>query len=362
MSVIVAKSNSRCATGSSTVCDFYPVVSVQKTMAASSSASIDSIAVAIARTAKWIVTVTNADRSRMRTFEVHATHRAGTNPTFVTYGFEGSVFAITPTVTLVGSNLVLSITNSELVGLVVYATRKIVPVDDQPQAATSYLPISQNTVVIRALQQGLIDFIPDTDLGMMAVKLAITLTSDTTSVSSQVLVQLSSTPRGVEYAVVGSRSLNHDIVLIEVANQGLEILLTNQSSEDIAVDVTRVPVHSTSANNCAPSQSDMKIWHPQIVYIGAGVTRTVDTVNGRYVSGGKWLLGAIDVQDNRTMACEVGYNTLQGVADHSVYGTIADKLNLAFTTTVVAGRLTLEVKNNDANTVHISLLRVPTTS
>lgn len=346
------------------VCDYFPAIVAQRTIPVGDTLVVDGVFVSNYRAAKWLVTVANADFSRVKTYEVYATHRNGISPTLVTYAFLGdTTVTIDTSVSIVTGKLNLDVTNSDVETLTVYVTRLQVPITNVIESIEGHVALKKLNTVVRAGQTGLIDFIPIADVDLLAAKWIITITANSNQrLTTQVFAHLTPTVQGNEYSLVGDRSLQHDIILTEVAGHGIELSLHNTSAVDYAIDATCVPVRTVgSLITCTPSPADPKMWHPQSVTIPAGATRVADVVNTQIATGVKWLTGTIEETTNRTMGVELGATTTSlTLVDHTMYAIIADHLNIEMQTTFVAGCITLEITNNEANAVTVNLLRVPT--
>jgi len=84
---------------------------------------IDAVDANLYRTMKWIVTLINNITDETRSYEILATHRAGTNPTYTLYAKIGDNVAHTEDVVITGTDLELKITNNEAVDITVDAVR-----------------------------------------------------------------------------------------------------------------------------------------------------------------------------------------------------------------------------------------------
>jgi hypothetical protein len=255
------------------------------------------------------------------------------------------------------------VTNNDIEPLTVYVTRLGVPITGVIPVTTTNVELQHSNTVVRAGQTGLLHFMPYTMAGLLAERCVITMTNPAgLRLTTQIFSRIVNGAQGNEYALTGDRSLTHNVILTDVIGQGVEISLQNTSADDYVVDMTCIPLLTLgSLQNCLPSPTEPKIWHPESVRIPSGQTRVVDLLNTPVLTGTKWLMGTIEDITDRTMACEFGAtNPTATTADHVLYGIIADYLNLDVVTSMVAGRLVLEFTNNEANAVTVSLLRVPT--
>jgi hypothetical protein len=346
------------------VCDYFPAVAAQGSVAIAGTVIVDQIPVIDYRAVKWFVAVANAGLTRVKTYEVYATHRNGITPTFNEYSFLGDLGVnVTNNVTIAAGQLRLEVTNNDIEAMTVYTTRIPVPINSTTPVTTNHVQLHHSSTIVRAGTTGLLHFIPYTMAGLLALRCVITMTTPSgLRQTTQMFARIANTAVGNEYARVGDRSLTHNIIITDVVGEGVEISIQNTSAEDFVIDTTCIPVFTLgSLENCQPSLIEPKIWHPDSMRIPSGQTRVVDILNTPVLTGTKWLMGTIEDITDRTMACEFSAtNPTATTGDHTLYGIIADYLNLDVTTSMVAGRLVLEFTNNEANTVTVNLIRVPT--
>jgi len=88
----------------------------------STTAVIESLSLSVYRSAKWIVTVTDRFNNKYRMGEVLAFHD-GTDARFVHYAIFGDAVLYVTEVVIIGSDMVLRVTNADAVELVVDAVR-----------------------------------------------------------------------------------------------------------------------------------------------------------------------------------------------------------------------------------------------
>lgn len=368
MSVIVARSNARCGTGSSpsTVCDYFPAVATQRALPIGSTQVVDGVSVTAFCSVKWLVTVSNAGLTRTLTYEVHATHRNGTQPTCVSYALVGdrTIRVATSAVITLGQ-LSIAVTSTDAEVLTVYATRLAVPMSNVIPISNSHVELKKLNTLIRAGQTGVVDFIPVEDMGMLAAFWVVSITTPTSlRQTTRVAAILSGPISGNEHGRVGDYSLTHDIMITDVIGQGIEFSIQNTSAEDYVIDATCIPIRTLgSIQACSPSPVDPRIWHPHSMVIPSGLTRSVDVVNTPTLTGATWLMSAVEDITNQAMAAELGATApSSSTTEFCLYAIIGDYLQLDFVITSVANRLVVEITNNQLNTVTVNLLRVPTSA
>lgn len=369
MSLIVARSTSRCLPGGTTataVCDYFPAVARQVDVGVGLTVVVDSILIARYRAVKWLVVLANADLTRVKSFEVYSTHRNGTTPIHNEYAVLGDIsIRFNATVSIAAGELQLNIQNTDTELLTAYVTRMPVPITKAVFPATSVVELVKINTMIRAGQTGVLDFIPITDVGMLAAHWSVAITdANMNRQASQIFGRLTSIAEGTEYGTIGDMTLDYTLALTEVVGQGLEISLQNTSGVDYVVDATRIPVHTVAdLEACGKNVGDFQFWMPAPVTIDSGATKLVDMMNSSTLEAAKWLLAAMETTSNRTMGCELAAtNPSAATAQYVQYGIIADYLDLDIATTEIAGRLALEITNNELNPVTVNLLRVPTAS
>lgn len=370
MSLIVAKPSVSCSSTTSSgpmvLCDYYPAVAKQKVVLVTATETVDSASMTDFRAVKWLVSVSNPSLSRVQTLEVYATHRAGLLPTFNTYSFLGDLSVqFTVDVTNVGGNLNLNITNTDTETLTIYSTRFAVPISNTTSVSTQHVELKKINTVVRANTTGFIDFIPTPTTGVLGAKWNIVVTTATgLRKSSQVFSVLSAGGvNGNHYSIIGDLTLGYNIILTEIIGQGIELHLQNLTANNYSVDVTCIPIQAVTSlpANCIPTANDLKVIFPTPLIIQPGSTRIVDTLLPAHNVGAKWFFTAIESTTNNTTAYEIlATNQTNIIASHVLYGIIGDSLLLTVTTSMVVGRLILEVINNQTNPVTINLLRLPT--
>ena len=97
------------------------------TTAPSATADVDFIDVNTVQAVKWLVTVYDATAVKAVAFEVFALHRNGSNPVHTIADKVGDVsINYSVDVVIVGTTMVLQVTNNEAVNLTINSTKTVV--------------------------------------------------------------------------------------------------------------------------------------------------------------------------------------------------------------------------------------------
>jgi hypothetical protein len=363
MSVIVAKNQARCSTGAPTVTlDCYPAISVQKLVPFTTTQVIDSASVLEYRAVKWLVTMITGTASRVRSFEVYATHQNGANPTNNKYAILGDSFAHNVFVSIVAGQLILNVANNDIEDIIVYATRIGIPLTSSTPIVTNTVQIGSINTAIRAGSTGVLDFIPALSDGAIATKWQVAMkASDGSHTAFQVFVKALSGIQAVQYGLIGNPAITSNVIITPITGYGFELSLQNTSLVDLTIDATRIPVYlSSSAANCAIPSNKVKLWAPRFIIVAPGTTKVADIASFSDVSAVKWLFSATDVTTLRTMGSEIS-STLDSntSATHVMYGLIGYYHNINIITNIISDKQTLEITNNQTNPIIVNLLRVP---
>lgn len=361
MSVIVAKSAVCCGTGStSTTVDCFPAIAIQRIVPVGSTLTIDGVGIGAFRAAQWLVVVSNGDASRVRSYQVYATHRNGINPTFGIRAVLGDSILHTPNVIVSGGLMSLTVANSDTEDLIVYVTRMGIPLFNSITNVLDVVDIGQSRALVRAGQTASLDIVSPSE--MVAVTWIVSGVSSTGArFACQLYAQLINDVVVTHYATTGNPALTHNVLITDVTGLGVELALQNTSSSDMRLSMVRIPVQIGSILPYCGKGSGIDLWIPGGVAIAPGTTATVDTAALPAHAGVKWLFGAIEDTTNRTMCTEINAtNPTPTTATYVHFGIVGDFLLLDINTSVSGGNLLLTVKNNEANVVNVNLLRVPT--
>jgi hypothetical protein len=361
MSVIVAKSPVCCNGAVAPVTySCFPAVTVQQIVPIGSTLTIDGVAVTGFRAAQWFVVVSNGDGSRVRSYQIYGVHRNGSSPAFGYRAILGDAISQTPNVVVSGGFLNLTVSNSDSEDLIVYATRIAVPLSTNQPNLIDVVEVGSSHSYVPAGATQAVDFVNNSDV--IAATWVLTVTDATGDCSgSQLFAQLIDGAVITHYAAIGVHPIPFDVIVTEITGLGVELAVRNVGVDGIKVDLTRIPVRvNTSLPYCGPS-SGLDLWVPQAITVVSGATVVVDQAAVPVHTASKWLFTAMEATTFNTMACEINATTPSPTtAEVSMWGIVADYLDLNLVTTVSAGNLRLSVTNNEPNAVTVNLLRVPT--
>lgn len=362
MSVIVAKSPVCCTTAKDVTYSCFPAVALQRIVPVGDTLTIDGVAVAGFRAAQWFVVVSNGDGSRVRSYQIYGVHRNGGSPAFGYRAILGDPISQTPNVVVSGGFLNLTVANSDSEDLIVYVTRIAVPLSTSQLNVLDVVEIGSSHSYVASGATSTIDFVSSSDV--VAATWVLTVTNPAGDrAGSQLFAQLIDGAVVTHYAATGTHPIPFDVIVTEITGLGVELAIHNTGADGLKVDMTRIPVRvNNTLPFCGPS-SGLDLWVPDPVTIASGATVIVDQAVLPVHTGLKWLFCAMEAVTFQTMACEINATTpTPTTADFVQWGIVADYLDLDITTTVSAGNLRLSITNNEANTVTVNLLRVPTAS
>lgn len=356
MSIIVAKSTTcSSSSGASVAYSCYPAIAQVVPVTSGGTVIADSIATSLFRGAKWDI-VTVANDGRTRSFEVFAGHRGGTSPAHVAYSFLGDQLSITANVTTSGGVMVLSITNTSSVDVVVYATRKAIPMGTISTVPTNVIEIASINGYLRPNQQSTYDFLDDQYVGCKWIINATDGLGHT--VTTQVFAQLAGTVRANEYGRLGDYALPFDVIVTEIPSVGVELSIRNETTAGYKIHVTRIPIPKpqVQVSHCGPSRG-LSLWAPTSTIIPANATSVIDTVNTAHVTV-KWLIGVYNPLNQQTMLFE----TIAVDNQNTTFAVIGDYLAVNPTVAMSAGQQTISLTNPLPTPIHVNALRVPVAS
>jgi len=96
---------------------------IHQTIPSSVTLTIDSLSIAMYRSAKWIVTITDEVLDKSMAYEILGLHRRLTDANYNVYAMIGDTVNHTPDVQIVALDLVLLITNNEPHDIIVDVVR-----------------------------------------------------------------------------------------------------------------------------------------------------------------------------------------------------------------------------------------------
>lgn len=363
MSVIVAKSTVCCAGGTAAVTyDCFPAISVQRIIPTSNTIIIDGVPMGAFRSAHWQVVVSNPNGSLVRSYQILATHRNGSTPTFNTRAILGDPISHTPTVTAASGSMNLNITNTSGDDLIVYATRTAIPLTNTILNVQDVTEIGKGHTFVRAGATSTFDFV--TPAQMVAALWSITVTTVAGDrAATQIFAQVIDGVSATQFGILGDTGLSFQMIVTEVMGLGVEIAIQNTGTVDYRVNFTRTPVQVGNILPFCGNSAGVDLWIPPRSIINTGATTNVDTLSLSSHAGAKWLFGAMDTTTFNTMTCEIDVTTPTSTsASHVIWGVVGDFLDLNITSQVIGTNLVLTVENAEPNSVIVNLLRVPIAS
>lgn len=362
MSVIVAKS-AICCTGVAPPVTYscYPAVTTQVVVPVGLTLTIDGASTAAFRTLKWFVVVVTASGTRLRTYELHATHRLGTNPAFVYYSILGDQIVHQPSIMTTGGVMNLQIENDDTEDLIVYVTRLSTPITGELINNLDLVEVGNTDSFVRAGASGTIDFVSIENT--IAAKWSVTVTSPDGSKTGVQIYSLTVDPADCTvYGLVGDSNPLIEFDVASVAGLGVELILTNNSTDDYKVDVTRIPVQlHNGVPYCGPSSRGLSLWIPGQTTLPAGALTVIDSqIDVPQHSGVKWLAGITDPISGNTMAFEIFLTHMNSDSSAEVtYAFIGDAFNVDVSSAIVNDQIVLSVQNNEPTNLIVNLLRIP---
>lgn len=362
MSVIVAKSATCCAGVAPPVTyNCYPAITTQRIIPVGQTLTIDGVSTSNFRASKWFVVVATASGSRVRSYELYATHRLGTNPTFSYYAILGDSISHTPQIVTAGGVMNFNIFNTDSEDIIVYVTRIPVPLTNTIVNALDVVEIGSIHTLVRAATEGTLDFVSSSTT--VASKWIITLTSPTGIKSSLQIFSLTIDPSEcVAYGMIGDLDPTLTFTVSSIPDFGTELTMTNAGMHDYKVDITRIPVQITSGvPYCGPTRG-LALWIPTGVTVPAGTSMQVDgNIKVPDHTAAKWLVGIVDPLSGQTFAFELEstYEPISLDTFDVMYGLIGDFFDIVLTSSVVSGNLVLTAQNNTSNALAVNLLRIP---
>lgn len=370
MSVIVSQSAACCGGSTPTVTtNCVPAVSIQQLIDPTVTLAVDQISTTLWRSVKWYIVLTALSGSKIRTYEVYATHDIGTNPSFNVYAIQGDIISQVTDVQIIAGALTLNITNNEREPIIRFVTRIAVPIVKSALSGIIGIEVTGVTAGVLAGTTGIIDIVDYPSV--RGVKWLVSITSTTTGKkrTSQVYATVNSgiVANQVNYGFIGDLTLNYVIDVDIIAGVNLRLKVQNNDAFDYRVDVTRIPIQTQLPPTCN-IPSDISIWLPDAVVVPPGLTIAVDpnvTIPGH--DAAKWLIGAVDQLSGDTMRFEL-MATRQGATttfssfgpiDFVEYGLIGSSFSLDMSTAVVGLNMVLYMTNNERFPVLVNLARIP---
>lgn len=364
MSVIVAKS-AICCSGVAPPVTYscYPAVTKQAIVPVGMTLTIDGASTDAFRTLKWFVVVVTASGTRVRTYELHATHRLGTNPAFVYYSILGDSILHQPSVMTTGGVLNLQIENDDTEDLMIYVTRLSTPITGELINNLDLVEVGNIDSFVRSGATGTIDFVSIDNT--VAAKWSVTVTAPDGSKTGMQVYSLTVDPAGCTvYGLVGDPDPQFVIDVASVAGLGVELMLTNNSPDDYKVDVTRIPVQlHNGVPFCGPSSRGLSLWRPDQTTLPPEVTTVIDSqISIPQHCGVKWLAGIVDPISGNTSAFEIFLtygDTVTLSTSEVTYAFVGDFFDITVSSAIVSDQITLSVQNNELTPLVVNLLRIP---
>lgn len=364
MSVIIASAGACCGSSGppiATNTQCLPAISLQKLIISGTTGIVDSLSVVDWGSVKWLVVISNSDNTKIKSYEIHGCHEFGLNPDFNIYAIMGDKILHSLNTVINGGNLELQITNNEPLDIVVYITRIAVPLK---QVAFQNLIGLNITGVHAAIAPGDSKIIDSFQYwGVHAVKWIVTATDPTDNkITTQVfaVMQTGFIGNAVEYALIGQTTFQYSIECNASLNE-VQLVIHNNDTNNLYIDVTRIPIISEKPPICDTPSSDLAIWVPNETTIASNTTESVDldiTVPGH--NAVKWLVYVRQPSTNKAGAFELavtrhGFTTYE----HVLYSIISTYFNLDVNISIVNLNMILNITNNETSPITVNLIRVP---
>lgn len=100
-----------------------PLTELHATVGPSATVNVDTVPIGMYRSSKWLITVTDETLDLATSYEVLAMHTQLTNPTHNKYGIIGDIVLHSLDVVLIGTDLILQVTNPQAHNILVDAVR-----------------------------------------------------------------------------------------------------------------------------------------------------------------------------------------------------------------------------------------------
>lgn len=370
MSVIVAKSAYVYTTTSIQATTFnIPAISVVESIAPGDiNRVVDLVDINQWYAIKWHIFITTGTGSLTTSYEIFANCVNKTTISNTVYGILGDrEFFQDPIIAIIDGNITLQLSNHTVEINNVYITRFAIPINKQLLNTSPQITISNRTAIVASGNTNVIDWISNP--ADIASKWYITVTNaiGDRSISQICGIQYNGTSTDLIYGWVGDSSLTYSLstALDIQLGLGLQLIFTNNDIVSYRVDITRVPIQTTSLTTFPPLSSlivsGLNIWNPDSVVVSAGATTAIDTtVDLPNHQGVKWFIVVVENSTHKSTAFEIIATQSNFTSTHNtVYGFVGDYLSLDIVTNIVDSNMVLYLTNNQHNSVTANIIRIP---
>lgn len=357
MSIIIARSTPNCSNSggslpTTTLC--LPLVNVQKYVEPNSTVVLDTFQTSRALAMKWYVVVSTVSGSKDRAFEMVATERNGSVSSCM-YSIIGDKMDIDITVDYVLGSYQLSCTSIETEGVIVYMVRAFVPPAAVSASISNTVTVNHISTIVNGSSTGVIDVVRKER--HQAVKWHITITTTDGKEHTSQVFSLPAVGNGNNYGYIGPENKNLKINIVDDA-QNVNLILTNQTTSDVRVVLTRMPITPELPQQC-DVPSDVLPWIPPQTSAPANSSTVVD--EQMPIPGHAAVRWIVVVQRSTTKRVfEVTANR-NGLVDSSYvqYGMIGDRIDINADVSLVGMSFVLTIHNNTTEAATINIIRVP---
>lgn len=375
MSTILTRpsSSGSCASGSASLNALS--VSGAVIIAPGVTFTVDSIPISDYIGARWLVRVLDVTAADHEGYEFFAFHN-GVSTHYLKYAMLGPVtIAEIPTAVVSGGQLQFQIQNTGVNPLVVFLLRFPVPAIPNPAIVIppGFSPTTRIAITsgIPALSTAIVDSVPA--LRSKGVKWIVEVYDATNNLvlAEEVFATTGiGTPVGcTAYSIIGDLTdISTDVTLtgpdagLQLTNNTANAMLVSLTREELELPASLLP--PTTCNSSAPSCNSSTECSVVVPFsqttIPAGTTVSVDTINILGYLAAKWILVVV----NPTAGTAEGYQSLMTIKLGSSpfldsYGFIGDSIDHTLGFLQSGINLSLQVTNNEADSITVYLIQVP---
>ena len=358
MSIIIARSTPNCSTSggsipTTTLC--LPLVNAQKYIEPNSTVVVDTIQASQALAVKWYIVISTLSGSKDRAFEIIATDKSGTVES-CTYSILGDKMDVDVVVDYALGSYRLSCTSIETEGVIVYFVRSFVP----PSAVSTTISNTVTVEHISKIADGLTTTVIDAvrKERHQAVKWHVTITTANGKEYTSQLFALPAVGNGNNYGYIGLENKQLKLGVVDDA-QNINLILTNQTTTDARVVLTRMPITPELPQQC-DVHSDVLPWIPPQSAVPAFSSTAVDEqmpIPGH--ASVRWIVVVRQATHKRVFEVVANRDGLTG-ANFVQYGMIGDRVAVDADVSLVGMSFVLTINNATADAATINIIRVPT--
>lgn len=363
MSVIVAKGVAQCCTTTTGCGPVVPVSSKLVLIYPGQTEIVDVLDVSDFLGTKWLIDITAITTSNQHSmsYEAYATHSYGVNPSHITYSHLGHILPHTRAVSIVGTDMRLSITNTSgsdvyLVGL----TR--IPIISSAYSSqiitgtinpTSVPFTNISTTIAASTSNTVIDTLSFTKYlaSKWIIKITDTVTNDALSVEVYGNEKETSITRNNVYSNLGT--LNQVRVKTQMTGNNFQLIVDNLRANPVDIRAVREPVIlDSSVLCCVCNCSSINVIPVNDVTITPSSTITVDTIAVASTASIKWLFVLRNPTTSKVQIFQVHATSEDGVTPiFNVYGLTGDIVLCNINVAISGGSYNLNITNQGINNI-----------